>query len=429
MATEASRPAIEAAGALDSSSDRKPLRVVSAPERRRAFARSTTVWAAWTLVSRVSGFVREVLLARAFGTSPAASALVVAQTVPLFSRSLVAEDAARGALLPVLSEQVLERREREAWMLTWIAAAWTTLLMLGVAGIVWATATWCVSVLSSGITDAPEFRREAARILHLLVPMIIVNGVGAASSAYLVARKRFAIAGAATALPNAPLIVGLLLISHPSIDSAARLVVLGVLLQIALQALAAVTAHRAAPPSARPAPVDFAAVRRRMREVAFLALPVVLSIGIGNFSGLVDIAFSGFVSAGGPAALDKALRLMLVPYGIFAVAIGVVGMPTLVEAAVGGSRPSFDEELFRICRMLFALLLPLAAVLEVFPAPIVSTIYQHGVFDRNSTRLTVTALAGMAAVLPAMGLSLVGSRAWLSRKRPWVPGGVLILRF
>jgi putative peptidoglycan lipid II flippase len=113
-----------------------------------------------------------------------------------------------------------------------------------------------------------------------------------------------------------------------------------------------------------------------------------------------------------------------VPYGVFAVAIGVVAMPNLVEAAAG--RRDFDEELLRATRLQLALLLPVAIAIGSLATWIVTVVYQRGTFDAGSTRLTANALAGCSFTLPAMGLSMIGARAWLSRKRPWVPALVAI---
>jgi putative peptidoglycan lipid II flippase len=384
--------------------------------RQRRMLRATGVWGSWTLVARVAGFAREILMASAFGTTPAASALVVAQTVPNLARSLVSEEVARGALLPVVAEQRARGDLERSEALTWASAWWTTLAMAVVGAVVWLTASWSTSLLTPG-GATPQLADRAAHLLRLLIPIILASGVGAASSALLVSRGRMSAASMPIALSNIPLVAALIF-ARPSIDEAALLVAGGMILQVALQLA---FAWRLKTAEFKPT-----MLRRTsdVRAVASLALPVAIALGASAFSGLVDTAFSTVVGAGAPAALDKAIRLILVPYGMFAVAISVVAMPTFVEARLASSA-AFDRELVRVVRLQASVLVPAGLMTGVLATPIVRLVYERGSFDAASTALTSRALLGMAFVLPAFGLSLIGSRAWLSQKKAWAPAAAM----
>jgi putative peptidoglycan lipid II flippase len=164
---------------------------------------------------------------------------------------------------------------------------------------------------------------------------------------------------------------------------------------------------------------------RDLKHVGTIAPPVVLSLGMANFSGLVDMAFGSLAGSGAPAALDRAFRLMLLPYGVFAVAIGIVALPSLTQATGHGGE--FDAELMRTVRFLAALLIPAAVALGLLSDAIVGLAYERGAFDANSRALTADALVGFAFALPALGLSLVGTRAWISKRRPWPPTAAMFL--
>jgi putative peptidoglycan lipid II flippase len=384
----------------------------------RRLVRATGVWSFWTLVSRIAGFAREVLLARAFGTSLAASSLVVAQTVPNLMRTLVSEEVARGAVLPLVTEELVADEDVEAWRLTTATAAWATVLMGVISVAVWFAAEASVRLVAPGIVHAnASFAPQAARILHILLPLVLASGITAASSAYLVAKRRFGIAGIAMVGANVPLVATLLFVRHPSVELAAALVTAGAVLQAAIQAWAAIRLRSAS---------GFWWTARHLRVAGRLAIPVVLTLGAASFSGLIDVAFASTVGTGGPAALDKAIRLMLVPYGVFAVAVGVVAMPSLVEAALAADS-RFDRELVRATQLQGAMLVPAALLLGLAATPVVSLVYRHGAFGAASTRLTANALIGFAFVLPAIGLSLIGSRAWLSQKRAWLPAACSLI--
>jgi putative peptidoglycan lipid II flippase len=375
----------------------------------RRLIHGSRLWALWTFIGRIIGFAREVLLASAFGTSAPASALVIAQTIPNLSRALVSEEVARGALLPVLSEELAaeDDGDHRAWALTRAFAAASTLILLVVSLAVALTASLTVGLIAHG--NAAQ--GQAVELLRILVPLVVLNGAIAAASGYLVAQRRFGAAGAGAALFNLPLVLALVLVAHLTIVEAALLIVAGALFQALYQILAA----------RRLAPRRAAVVNRAQLKMVFrLSLPVALALGAANFSGLIDIAFSSGVAAGAPAAFDKAFRVMLVPYSVFAVAVAVVAMPSLVEAALARDG-RFADELLAATRLQAALLATPAVVVGVWATPIVRFVFERGAFDTSSTKLTSNALAGMAFVLPALGLSLLGTRAWLSQKRAWIP--------
>ena len=195
------------------------------------------------------------------------------------------------------------------------------------------------------------------------------------------------------------------------------LLVAGFVLQVALQGVFAWAGRR------RPS-VWVGMWSPQLRLVGSLAIPVALALGASAFSGLVDTAFSTLVGSGGPAALDKAIRLILVPYGVFAVAIGVIVMPAFVRARVEGDS-TFDSELVQAVRLQASILVPAGLLVGLLAHSIVHIVYERGSFNADSARLTSHALVGMAFVLPAFGLGLIGSRAWLSRKRPWFPATLM----
>ena len=313
--------------------------------RRRQSLQSVSIWGSWTLVSRIAGFVREILMASAFGTSSAASALVIAQTVPNLARTLVSEEVARGALLPVIAEDEHFGRSDRADALSRSVALWTTAIMLGVSAVVWVTASHLASLLTPGSASAAS-DEQSGSLLRLLTPIILISGIGAASSALLVARGQISAASMPLALTNVPLLIGLVAF-RPSIRTAALLLVAGFVLQVALQGVFAWAGRR------RPS-VWVGMWSPQLRLVGSLAIPVALALGASAFSGLVDTAFSTLVGSGGPAALDKAIRLILVPYGVFAVAIGVIVMPAFVRARVEGDS-TFDSELVQAVRVFGAL--------------------------------------------------------------------------
>jgi putative peptidoglycan lipid II flippase len=361
------------------------------------FVRSSALVGGFTLLSRITGFVREVLVASAFGTTSAASALVLAQTVPNLSRSLASEEVAQATLVPTLARMPIAERQRDGWQLVWLSGLIATgvLTILFVAIVV--LAEQLASAIGPGLDD--QALDETSRLLVLLAPVVLFNGCLGAGSAYLVSERRFGVVGLSAVFSNVPIVVGLLLFPGLSVATAALLLVAGYALQAGFLSLSALLVRRRMAPASPIAARDRARLYRDLRRVGMIAPPIVLSLCMANFSGLVDMAFGSLAGSAAPAALDKAFRLMLVPYGVFAVAIEIV----------------------RTVRFLAALLIPAAVALGVLSDELVGLAYERGAFDATSRALTADALVGFALALPALGLSLVGTRAWISKRRPWPP--------
>jgi putative peptidoglycan lipid II flippase len=389
----------------------------------RRFLRSTALVGVLTLLSRVTGFVREVLVAAAFGTSAAASALVLAQTVPNLSRSLASEEVAQGTLVPTLSGMSEAERQHEGWRLIWLSGLIATGVLAVLYLLVVAFAGQLTRAIAPGLDTAGV--DQTTELLQLLAPVILFNGCLGAGSAYLVSERRFGFVGLSAVFSNVPVLVGLFAFPGLSVDTVAVLLVAGYALQAAFLGVCSVSVRSRATRGRPRLPIDRARLRRDLGRVALLAPPIVLSLCMANFSGLVDMAFGSLAGSAAPAALDKAFRLMLLPYGVFAVAIGIVALPSLATAAQPGG--GFDDELVRTLRFLAAILVPVAVATGLLADDLVGLAYERGEFDAASRALTADALVGFAFALPALGLSLIGTRAWISKRRPWPPAAAAFL--
>jgi putative peptidoglycan lipid II flippase len=381
-------------------------------------ARRGGAYGAGTFVSRLLGLVREILLARTLGTSGAASALVVSQTIPNLARTLVADDVAQGVLVPVFSRTRDESGAEALARLGLVVSVVTTGFMLAVAVVVLLLTGPLVRLIGPGIASEPR--------QHLVVPMfrlftitLAFGGMGTVGSAYLILKHRYFGAAIAVAASNVPVILVLLLDKTASVMTIAASLAAG----IAIQALA----QRAlgGRPTKKRAPIASFRDRKTwlvVRRIALLSLPVAISLGMANLSGVIDTAYCSLVATGGPAAFDKAFRLVLVPYGVVALAIGVAVVNTFIQVA---NRPDvFSARLAEAVRLELALLLPAAALTTVYAQPLITLVFARGNFNSTSIHLTTNAMRGMGIVLPAIGLSALGTRAWTTRERPWMPASV-----
>jgi putative peptidoglycan lipid II flippase len=384
-------------------------------------ARRGAAYGAGIFISRLLGLLREVLLARTLGTSEAASALVVSQTIPNLARTLVAEDVSQGVLVPVFSRTMDEHGAQALARLGLVMSVVTTVFMVLVGGLVLLLAGPLVGLIGPGIGPAARH--------HLVIPMfriftitLVFGGMGTVGSAHLILRHRYFGAAVAVAASNVPVIIVLLLDRTASVITIAVSLGSGLVIQALAQRLMGgrLTKKRA----------PLAAFRDRetwliVRRIATLSLPVAISLGMANLSGVIDTAYCSLVSTGGPAAFDKAFRLILVPYGIVALAIGAAAVNTFI--AVAKQPALFGSRLSEAVRLECALLIPAALITTVYAQPLITLIFARGHFNAASIHLTTNAMRGLGVVLPAIGLSALGTRAWTTREMPWVPASAGIV--
>jgi putative peptidoglycan lipid II flippase len=346
--------------------------------------------------------------------------LVVSQTLPNLARGLVSEDVAQGALVPLVREELDKGDVQAAISLTRRVGVASTLILTVISAVLALIAGHLRGLLAPGLDGGAS--RELVTMLRIMIPTIVLNGVGAASSALLVSSERLMVASVATAWSNVPVVGFLLVVPSASATAIAVAIAVGLLIQALFQVLASRIVGR----QLLRAPAQAVCSRGPgLKIVAALALPVALSLGLANLSGVIDAAFASVVAEGGPAAFDKAFRLMLVPYGAVGIGLAVAALPGLVSRNAE-SQAAFDRHLMTATRLQVAALVPLGLVLIGLAEPIVRLVYGHGSFDQPSIKLTAEALRSMGVCLPALGLGTMGARAWMSRKRPWVPALVAL---
>ena len=318
-----------------------------------------------------------------------------------------------------VTELALEGRDAERRQVALLSAAWATLALAVIAVVVFAP-RW-----RHGRPDLTRSRRRqretTTTLLQLLVPVIVFNGLLGAASASLVSERRFGIVGAGAVVSNVPVLIGLAANPGASVELVAVLLMAGYGVQAAYLGLFAFAARRSRP-RVPLTPEQKARVRKELKKVGLLAPPIMLAIGMANLSGIIDLAFSSLVSTGAPAAFDKAFRLVALPYGVFAVAIGIVALPALVtrEARVR-RRPGADAALRRDHP------LPDRRRGGFLADELSASHTSAGSSTRRAANLTADALVGLSFALPALGFSLVGTRAWIGRQRPWTPATLAVV--
>ncbi len=361
--------------------------------------KSASIVSLLTLASRITGLVRELLIAAAFGASATTDAFNVAFRIPNLLRRLFAEGAFSQAFVPILAESRTRNGEQATHDLvnavgTVLFGALSVTCVLGVVG-----APALVWVMASGLQDSGGF--DAAVVMtRWMFPYIGFMSLVALSAGILNTWSRFAVPAVTPVLLNlstisAALFVAPLFRDHgiEPVYALAVGVMVGGMLQLGVQVPAllrigmvpriglSLSAWRRA--WAHPG------VRRVLRQMA----PAVLGVSVAQISLLVNTQIASHLGAGAVSWLTYADRLMEFPTAMLGVALGVVLLPQLSRAQAGGDTARFSDLLDWGLRLVVLLALPSAIALLLFAKPLVAVLYHYGRFNPNDVQQTVLALS------------------------------------
>ncbi len=372
-----------------------------------------------TLLSRITGLVREQLIAASFGASAATDAFNVAFRIPNLFRRLFAEGAFSQAFVPLLA--VTRARYGDATTRDLVDAvatvlAWALLLtcVLGVAAapvIVW--------LMGSGLTQFDE----AVLMTRWMFPYIGFMSLVALSAGILNTWKRFAVPAVTPVLLNLSVIAAawwgapwFTSIGVPPVYALAGGVMLGGVLQLLAQ-LPALAAVGCLPRlGLTPSAIGQAWRHPGVRTVLSQMAPALLGVSVAQISLLINTQIATHVAVGAVSWLTYADRLMEFPTALLGVALGVVLLPQLTAAQARQDHAGYSGMLDWGLRLVLLLTLPCALALLVFPQALVAVLYHYGAFTARDVAATVLALQGYGVGLLGLVAIKVLAPAFYARQ-------------
>ncbi|MBU3651006.1 MAG: murein biosynthesis integral membrane protein MurJ [Limnohabitans sp.] len=362
--------------------------------------KSASVVSGLTLVSRITGLVRELLIASAFGASALTDAFNVAFRIPNLFRRLFAEGAFSQAFVPVLAAtRQSEGDEATQRLIAQVAALlFWALVLTSIVGVVGAPVL--VWLLASGLQASGGYD-PAVTMTRWMFPYIACMSLVAAAAGVLNTWKRFAVPAATPVLLNLAMIGAALwgapaLASHgwPAIYALAAGVMLGGLLQLLTQALALRRLGLLPALAWRPRDLAEAARAPGPRRVLQLMAPALLGVGVAQISLIINTQIASHLTPGSVSWLSYADRLMEFPTALLGVALGVVLTPQLAAARAAKDDQAYSDMLDWGLRWVLMLALPCAIALAVFGVPLVSALFHYGAFGARDVAMTAHALLG-----------------------------------
>ncbi|MEO0891329.1 MAG: murein biosynthesis integral membrane protein MurJ [Pseudomonadota bacterium] len=363
---------------------------------------------AWTLLSRILGFARDVLIAGLIGPGMVMDAFVAAFRLPNMFRRFFAEGAFNAAFVPMFSKRIEAEDSPEAFAS--LALSGLSLLLLLLTGLAMVFMPALVYATAEGFWGDPRFdiTVEYGRIVF---PYILFISLAALFSGVLNATGRFAAAAAAPVLLNVMLVVAMLLawqLGGKVVLALVWTIPFAGAAQLALVWIAAGKAGlRIRPVRPRWTP--------EIAQLVRIAIPAALAGGVVQINLLVgQLVASNFDSA--ISWLYAADRLYQLPLGVVGIAVGIVLLPDLSRRLQAADDAGAKEAFSRASEISLALTIPCAVALMVIPLPIVSVLFERGAFDTDDTAATALAVTIYGLGLPAFVLQKILQPLFFARE-------------
>ncbi|MFH1857559.1 MAG: murein biosynthesis integral membrane protein MurJ [Candidatus Omnitrophota bacterium] len=356
----------------------------------RQLTRSAAVIGSATFASRILGFVRDVLIARFFGTGAAAQAFVIAFMIPTLLRDLVAEGASSAAIVPTLV--TYWRKGKEAFwevvnfLLNDILLLLALLTFLGIL-----LAPVLVALAAPGFLKMHDQYELTVFLTRVLFPFIFFIGLAAYAMGVLNTMQHFLVPALGSAILNIVMILSIFFLV-PSMDPPILGLAVGVLVGGAVQLLVQWPALRRRGFVYRPAiSLEHPGVRQAGRLIA----PRIFGSIVYQLGVIVDRAFASLafiIGEGGVAALYYSNRVIQLPFALFGVSFATAVLPTLSDQAHEEGLESFRKTLLFSLKSIFFVMVPAVVGMLVLARPIVQVLFERGSFDAYSTEITTQAL-------------------------------------
>ncbi|GAB4153768.1 MAG: murein biosynthesis integral membrane protein MurJ [Sphingomonadales bacterium] len=371
-----------------------------------------------TMVSRLLGFIRDILIARFLGAGMAADAFFVAFKLPNFFRRLFAEGAFSAAFVPLFAAaHETSPTEAKRFAQDVLAALLAVLLLF--TGLMEMLMPWLVLAITGGFKGAePEKLALAVELTRLTFPFLMLISLVALLAGILNSLGRFAAAAAAPILLNLCLIAAALL-GRESPALTATTLATAVSVAGLLQFAGLLYAVRRAGIQLRLAWPRFTP---RVRELLRVAWPAAIGAGAMQINLLVDtVLATRFLPEGSLSYLYYGDRLNQLPIGVIGVAVGTVLLPTLSRQIASSAPEVANHSQNRAMELALFFALPAAAALIALADSLIRVLFERGAFDAAATRATAQALAAYALGLPAYVLVKVLTPGFYARKDTATP--------
>ena len=374
-----------------------------APQAPPTLFRAFATVGGYTMLSRVTGLLREVLMANFIGAGPVADAFFFAFRFPNLFRALFAEGAFNQSFVPIFGQILARDGKAEAKRFADETFAVFSVILILFCAVVVLTMPWIIAVIAPGFAEVPGQVARTTELTRIMFPYLLFVSLTAQQSGMLNAVGRFAVPAAAPVLLNivfiAALLIGVGAQGNRTLFLAWGVLVSG-LVQFAWLAMDCKRVGLAISP-ARPR------LTPDVKKLLVRILPMTFGAGIYQFNVLVSSSIATLVGPGAVAWIAYADRVNLLPVGIFGTAIGIALLPVLVRHIQNGDEAAALHDQNRAIEISLLLTIPAAVGIAMLAGPIISVLFelQGGAFTPHDRQMVAAALLAFSLGLPAYVLN------------------------
>jgi putative peptidoglycan lipid II flippase len=382
--------------------------MIARPDHEAQVVRALGSIGVATLASRVLGFVRDVVVARAFGAGPVTDAFFVAFRVPNILRRLLGEGALSTAVVPVLSDYLVTRPRADFQRLFRALLGAAILVLCAATALGSLLAPWIVRLMAPGFAGEPGQLALTVMLTQLMFPYLVLVGLAALAMGALNAHGRFFTSALGPAVMNIGMIVSVLALTRhvdPPIVSLAVGVLAGGVGQLVVQLPDLVRADIPLRPSGE---VRHPALGRLLR----LLLPSIFGLAAVQVTIFINTLLASLLRSGSISYLYYADRVVEFPLGVFGIALASAALPPMSRQAAAGDRLGLARTMNFALRLSCYTALPATVGLFVLRLPITRVLFERGHFGPGETAATAWALAWYSLGLVAFSATRIVAQAF-----------------
>lgn len=341
-----------------------------------------------TMLSRIFGFIRDMVVARYFGAGMVTDAFFVAFRIPNLLRRLLAEGSLTVSFVPVFTEYLKVKSREEALELANVAFTVLSIILVAVSIIGVLLSPYIVALMAPGFMKTPDKFALTVLLTKIMFPYIFFISLVALCMGILNSLRHFAAPALSPVVLNISMIGAALFLrgffSEPILALAIG-VMIGGLLQLGMQIPALLSKGVRLRP-------DFQLRHPGVRRIGVLMIPAAFGAAVYQINIFISTLIASFLPGGSVSFLYYADRVVELPLGVFAIAIGTASLPSLSDQVSRGRFDEMRDTLSFSLRLILFIAIPASIALIALREPIISVLFQRGAFDNSSTVLTAQAL-------------------------------------
>jgi putative peptidoglycan lipid II flippase len=340
------------------------------------------------MLSRIFGFIRDMVVAAFFGAGFATDAFFVAFRIPNLLRRLFAEGSLTISFVPVFTEYLKTRSRKEALELANVSFTVLSIILVivSITGVL--LSPLIVSVMAPGFVKTPDKYELTVFLTRIMFPYIFFISLVALCMGILNSLRHFASPALSPVILNIAMILAALFLRDFFKEPVLALAV-GVLIGGLLQLLFQLPFMNRLGVRLRP---DLNFSHPGVKRIGILMLPAVFGAAVYQINIFISTLLASFLPEGSVSYLYYADRLVELPLGVFAIAIGTAALPSFAEQATKGEIGEMKKTIAFSLRLMLFITIPAMIALIALRVPIISVLFERGEFDLRSTILTAQAL-------------------------------------